>query len=145
MHAHLSFVVKIVYFFLPHYRAYLFAKQYEGSWEPFNVRDGKEVPMEDGSLTVATRKRPWWSSVLDVDVYAHDIVPAGRREHTGYIVPDPLCPDRRAFRTVRYLDRVQVSRQRIEVLDEDTLYVIPDEADNHPHILRRVKSQLGLN
>jgi hypothetical protein len=40
---------------------------------------------------------------------------------------------------------MESSRQSIEVIDEDTLLVIPGEPGYDRHVLRRVKSLLGLN
>jgi len=87
--------------------------------------------------------RPLWSSALDVR--AHDVSLDGRRrEHGGYMVLDRSCASR-AVRTVRYQDSLETSQQGIEVIDKDTLLVIPAEPGYDRHVLRRVKSRLGLN
>jgi hypothetical protein len=101
------------------------------------------MPMLGASLAEISLRPPLWSSILDVR--AHDFSSDGpRREHDGYIVFDPWCPSR-AVRTVNYRDSMESSRQSIEVIDEDTLLVIPGEPGCDRHVLRRGKSLLGLN
>ena len=98
--------------------------------------------MPRASLTKIS-SRSLWSSILDVD--AHDLaIDGSRREHNGYLVFDASCPSR-AVRTVRYPGSVEMSRQEIEVIDKDTLFVKPTERGYDRHVLRRVKSLLGLN
>jgi len=120
------------------------ASKLVGLWEAHKVngRDVDPMPMPGASLAEISF-RPLWSSVLDVR--AHDVLSDGwRREHDGYIVFDPSCLSR-AVRTVRYQDSLETSRQSIEVIDRDTLLVIPTEPGYDRHVLRRVKSRLGLN
>jgi hypothetical protein len=121
------------------------ASKFVGLWEAHQLcgRDIDPMPMLGASLAEISLRPLLWSSILDVR--AHDFSSDDRRrEHDGYIVFDPSCPSR-AVRTVDYRDSMESSRQSIEVIDEDTLLVIPGEPGYDRHVLCRVKSLLGLN
>jgi hypothetical protein len=127
----------------PFWRRYQ-VRHIAGVWEAHKL-DGRYVdpnPMLGAGLTTIS-PRGLLSNVFDVCAY--DICPdETRREHNGYIVPDPTCTSRFS-RTVHYPDSAEVSHQQIELLDRNNLYVNPAEPDYAKHVLRRVKGQLFLN
>jgi hypothetical protein len=121
------------------------ARPYAGVYAAENIEGRGTRPMQGASLTFVSPRRLWSRDPGILDVYAYDLdSDQGRREHGGNIVPDPSCPFQ-AARTVRYLKPFEVSQQRIEMIDHNTLLVTPAEPAYRRHVLRRLKGQLFLN
>jgi hypothetical protein len=130
-------VVNLVTTLVQRYRS---QQQYVGWWETLDIVGRDWVPVENASLAIIGA--PWpWSTTLHVNAY--DIVHRGRRHHRSRLEIDLSHPTL-ARRIVIYEDQ-EVSRQLIEVIDQNHLLVIPAESDYRRHVLRRVTSRLGLN
>jgi hypothetical protein len=121
-------------------RTYRAQRHYVGWWETLKIIGRDWVPEEKSSLAIIEAPWPWSTALL---VYAHDIVPGGRRKHGGHIDLD-LSHPMVARRIVIYEDQ-EVSQQQIQVIDQNHLLVVPAESGYDRHVLRRVKSKLGLN
>lgn len=102
------------------------------------------MPMEGASITVISARPLWAGNSHILDVYGRDYKDGRLREHGGYIVLDPFCPNR-ATRTLIYRDSHEIAEQQIEIAsDHRTLYITPSNPAYGKHVLRR-SGLLGLN
>ena len=126
-------------------KVWLDAKKFEGVYEAFNIEGRHYTPMPGAALTVISARPIWSPDPRVLDVTAYDFSHGEQRRHYGWIVLDSACR-LRATRTVHYLDSDERSVQKLELShDHRVIYVTPAEAGYSKHILRRVRSQLGLN
>jgi hypothetical protein len=102
------------------------AQRWVGRWEAYNLvgRDLAE-PMKGAGPTDVSLPR-WWtvSAKLTFECYDCDAQGEPTRSQTGYILIDPNDPCT-ATRVGRYLDSAEVYEQRLTMLDNDTILIIP--------------------
>src|SRR5258706_134730 len=102
------------------------AQRWVGKWEAYSLvgRDLAEPMKGAGPATVSLPR--WWkfSSKLTVECYDCDEQRQPTRHQTGHLDLDPNDPDA-AKRVGRYIDSVEVYEQRLRMLDNDTILIIP--------------------
>ena len=102
------------------------AQKWVGDWEAYNLR-GRDLaePMEGAGPTKVSL--PGWykfSAKLKFECYDCDAQKRPSRHQAGHILVDPSDPEA-ATRVGRYLDSAELYEQRLRMLDNDTILIMP--------------------
>jgi len=102
------------------------AQRWVGNWEAYSLigRNLAEPMKGAGPATVSLPR--WWkfSAKLTFGCYDCDEQGQPTRHQKGHILIDPDDPDA-AKRVGRYVDSAEVYEQRLRMLDNDTILIIP--------------------
>lgn len=102
------------------------SRRWVGHWEAYNLV-GRDLaqPMK-GADTADVSLPGWWRFSTKLTFECYDCDGQGRptRRQTGSILMDPNDPNA-ATRVGRYLDSAEVYEQRLTMLDNDTILIIP--------------------
>jgi hypothetical protein len=102
------------------------ARRWVGNWEAYSLvgRDLTEPMKGAGPATVSLPR--WWKFSSKLTFGCSDCDEQGQptRHQTGHLFIDPNDPDA-ASRVGRYVDSAEVYEQRLRMLDNDTILIIP--------------------